>query len=587
MEHPNSKRQKTSKNVAQDQLISLQYLNPDFIDAFRAIFCDPTVQKTKNLFVQVSKPKLELIEAEKSKESEDKARITVADHEESSSDKEVSESLLGVKLGSVVGLPFKVGILYDIFDRNFLKELKSELSDLDWKFRSNDLYEFYQTDDLKIITNERKKTCIQSLYNNLSGEKFIDFMEKISGTKLVRGRIDLAAQQYKQGGYLLCHDDYVSGQKLRRKIAFIIYLVEPDWDYKHGGCLGLYSKDENSQPIEIVNQLLPKFNTMSFFVTGENSFHEVEEVLRDDGISRWSVTGWFYENIQSDENGDILGNKNVNNLGTNSLDSAICAPILPLRDCPNFDFLDYFINDEYFSPNSQDQILESFLENSSIELKSFLKTPIYEALISELCDLKNLSKHWNGNKVGPPTFRRYTSFKSPLKYPNFKAITNTSQKNVVDKDPQLGSISDNLKTGCESDRENLVYCLLEFLGSETFAKFLMAITNLELKSVIKEVRAFHIGDYTLMNDLYDEPEGLDVMFCFFKEPKPEIEDQTPLPSSQGNMHYISDSEELLTIFPDNNTLSLVYRTVETKRFVKRVGSTSKHPKYEVSMIYME
>lgn len=47
----------------------------------------------------------------------------------------------------------------------------------------------------------------------------------MTGVKTMSRPVDTSAAQYTKGGHLLCHDDNLSG----RVIAFIIYLVPPEW----------------------------------------------------------------------------------------------------------------------------------------------------------------------------------------------------------------------------------------------------------------------------------------------------------------------------------------------------------------------
>ncbi|KAJ1887679.1 putative component of NuA3 histone acetyltransferase complex, partial [Kickxella alabastrina] len=105
--------------------------------------------------------------------------------------------------GLIVPTPFHTGKLRNTFPKEFLHGLKGELMELNWHERLNDLYWFHQTDDLAL----NGKQHIKALRDYLSGEEFVGFMEKITGTQLARGYLDIAAQRYKKGNHLLCHDD--------------------------------------------------------------------------------------------------------------------------------------------------------------------------------------------------------------------------------------------------------------------------------------------------------------------------------------------------------------------------------------------
>ncbi|OMJ25276.1 Prolyl 3-hydroxylase OGFOD1 [Smittium culicis] len=582
MNEPSRKKAKTASSDSFKLCHNDNLIDNQFANAFNTIFCNQD-QSDFSLFKVNKDTSYDIEDSESPKYIAVKEDSLVQSPEKSSVHSSIksSDSLFKAcdkKVATIIGFPFKVGILYDLFEKSFLIDLKSELANLKWNFRSNDLYEFYQTDDLKIIPQNIRSDCTKNLYNYLSSDDFVTFMENISGTKLVRGRIDLAAQQYKKGGYLLCHDDYVSGEKLRRKIAFIIYLVEEDWKCEDGGCLGLYRKDERGHPTNIVKKLVPKFNSMSFFITGENSFHEVEEVLRDDNISRWSVTGWFYESYEAKADECSLHQSSDFKLGDQSISLCAVTP-MPISACEidyNSNILSLFINSEYLSASSQDQILDNFLDNSSIELKDIFNSDIYNIFVNELCDPKNVDRYWENTKIGPPTIRKYSVFKKNTNKPDFNSL-------LVDF-AQNSSNSHNPKS-----LENLVLCVLHFLNSDEFSKLLSAVTNLELKNSTQEVRKLDVGDYTLMHDSFDEPEGLDVIFSFLPNTNNNQITGFNWESQRfnGTTHYVSGSDELLTIDPDRNTLSIVYRTEETKRFVKKILSNADHPRFEVSMIFTE
>lgn len=73
--------------------------------------------------------------------------------------------------------------------------------------------------------------------------------------------VDIAGQVYEKGGHLLCHDDELEG----RVLAFILYLVDPEWTEEDGGALELFDVDENGQPSRIANKIVPMWNTLAFF----------------------------------------------------------------------------------------------------------------------------------------------------------------------------------------------------------------------------------------------------------------------------------------------------------------------------------
>ncbi|KAJ2074799.1 putative component of NuA3 histone acetyltransferase complex, partial [Coemansia sp. S142-1] len=182
-------------------------------------------------------------------------------------------------------------------------------------------------------------------------------METLTGTELARGHLDIAAQRYKKGGHLLCHDDDVQRGKWVRRIAYIIYLVDEQWSEEDGGALGLYTNDSRGQPSEVVARLTPEFNSLGFFLTGLVSFHTVEEItVRDPSRERWSVTGWFY---------------GATTPPLPAEDQSLSPSLLPAFQPFNDDYVECakWVNPDYLSSKTQDRIQDMFLDQSSVQLR--------------------------------------------------------------------------------------------------------------------------------------------------------------------------------------------------------------------------
>ncbi|PIA15265.1 hypothetical protein COEREDRAFT_82227 [Coemansia reversa NRRL 1564] len=426
--------------------------------------------------------------------------------------------------GEVITYPFHTGRLRNILPAEFLHKLKTELTELDWHERSNDLYWFHQTDDLALNGGK----CIKQLRDYLSGEEFVGFMEQITGVQLTRGYLDIAAQRYKQGNHLLCHDDDVQRGKLTRKIAYIIYLVDEDWKEKDGGALGLFTTDENGYPAKVVSRIIPEFNSIGFFLTGHESFHTVEEVtVVDANRERWSVTGWFYGPV------DVLESET----SAPPLPSSVLPKLLPLVDSDNEDAAVWrrWINSEYLKPNVQTKIQETFLEQSSVELCDFLLPEVYYNFTAKLT-----SKVWREQNYPAHVSKYYEA-----------------------------SVTEEL---------------LLFLRSGSFGRFLTQLTSLDYSRVSQQIRKFDKGDYTLINDQALEPNGLDVIMFLDNLEEPDNVWNT---SWGGTIHYIADKDELLRIVPQSNSLALVLRDEGTLRFVKYVNFMAQRPRKEISMTFIE
>uniref|UniRef100_A0A671YP07 Prolyl 3-hydroxylase OGFOD1 n=1 Tax=Sparus aurata TaxID=8175 RepID=A0A671YP07_SPAAU len=179
--------------------------------------------------------------------------------------------------------PFPHCIIRNFLDsETFVENLQTELLGLNFNEKSNDLYKFKQSDDLK----KRKEPHITGLRAALFG-RFRSWLGEVLGVEL-EPTVDISCARYEYTDVLLCHDDELEG----RRVAFILYLVPP-WQISDGGTLDLYSIDSNFQPQSIVKSLIPSLNTLVLFEVSPVSFHQVSEVLTEDKC-RLSLSGWFH-----------------------------------------------------------------------------------------------------------------------------------------------------------------------------------------------------------------------------------------------------------------------------------------------------
>lgn len=103
--------------------------------------------------------------------------------------------------------------------------------------RKNDLHDFYQAGDLgrnyEVLFGDKKSSHLKNLVDFFVKDplKVKTLIENLTGCSLDPDRIDIAAQVYLPGSYLLCHDDALEG----RMIAWVLYLIEPGIDSILGG----------------------------------------------------------------------------------------------------------------------------------------------------------------------------------------------------------------------------------------------------------------------------------------------------------------------------------------------------------------
>lgn len=441
----------------------------------------------------------------------------------------------------IVKNPFTCTILSNfISNSEFLENLKESLYSLDFAEKNNDLYKFHQSNDLK----KSKDPHIVALRELLYGS-FLGWLREVTGIDL-DDTIDMSCARYESTDILLCHDDQLES----RKIAYIYYLVPPNWQAEDGGTLDLFST-ENRHPGDIVKSLVPKWNNFVFFEVSTISFHQVAEIITDEKC-RLSISGWFHSSVKNKE---IITKPDVS-----------CLSELYEPDFVEENIVYSWINPTYLKEEIQMEIQEKFEEESEIQLVDFFM----EDKFLELNEcLKNTNLTWHR--------------KGPVNHRNFCELDL--------KEPTLPSI--------------LRECL-ELLKSEAMFLILSNLTGLSLHPLMAEqkehaenvkssegakckmaVQQWKHGSYSLLADSPAENEkaGLDLK-CFFNAGDWKM-------SYGGFTSYVAkgEDEELLTVSPVDNTLSLVYRDKETLSFVKHINhlclERGPHPFYDIQFIYYE
>ncbi|KAF4111186.1 prolyl 3-hydroxylase OGFOD1 [Onychostoma macrolepis] len=437
-------------------------------------------------------------------------------------------------------------ITHFLQSESFVESLQAELLQLNFNSKSNDLYKFQQSDDLR----ERKEHHISQIRSVIFGE-FRVWLSEVLQVDL-EATVDISCAKYEHTDVLLCHDDELEG----RRVAFILYLVPP-WQVKDGGTLDLFSTDEHCQPVSVVKSLLPCWNSLVFFEVSPVSFHQVAEVLSEEK-SRLSLSGWFH--------GPSLPRP-----------SRYIEPPVPRHiHIPRDESLLFeWVNEMYLDPRYQARVQQEFEESSEICLPSFLQE---EKLRQVRSALQSSEIQWE--RKGPPNKRCY---------------------------------------GC-ADMQSVPSCVQEcweLLSSESFFILLSNLTGLRLHylcsdedasenedgksetengdgegntqasasntdvdassterkdkgppTCVGKLRRWKHGDYTLLHDSVKREYALDLqlhMGCAGW--KSEF---------GGFTSYIAhdEDEELLTVYPEDNSLALVYRDKDTLKFIKHINSSS-------------
>ncbi|KAF7279201.1 hypothetical protein GWI33_007607 [Rhynchophorus ferrugineus] len=393
--------------------------------------------------------------------------------------------------------PFKVSVTKEMVeDATFLDKLRWELYNVNLNVRNMDLYEFFQSKDLKYLNLPE----VTRFYDFLKSD-VMNWVSSITGYHF--SHISATFSLYSNTDYLLVHDD----QRDDRKVAFILYLTDDfGWNEIDGGRLLLLRKDKRGQPHEVVQSILPANNQFIFFPVTNDSYHQVEEV-KSLTKCRLSINGWFH---------------------TKDPPVFHTPPYEPL---PNSLFSDYrtrpnvvdielesWINDEYLEPKVVKSIQQYIEENSEISLKQFLKVQCFTEILEQL---QSSVVQWI--KVGPPNRIAYD----------------------IILDQQL---------------PHIVERFLNLFRSTAIFELLQRYTDLDLttdKATVKfELQRWTPGSYALLTD-YDwkERNELDlILYLGCNEPSDVIGARTQYITMEDEVQ-----NALITIEPEDNSLNIVYR----------------------------
>ncbi|XP_034417964.1 prolyl 3-hydroxylase OGFOD1 [Cyclopterus lumpus] len=432
--------------------------------------------------------------------------------------------------------------------KTFVENLQRELMELNFHEKSNDLYKFKQSDDLK----KRTEPHISGLRAALFG-RFRSWLGEVLQVEL-EPVVDISCARYEYTDVLLCHDDELEG----RRVAFILYLVPP-WQSSDGGTLDLYTTDSNFHPQSIVKSLVPSLNTLVLFEVSPVSFHQVSEVLTRDKC-RLSLSGWFH--------GPSL-ERPPRHRGP----PVPRSPHLPRDET----LLLEWVNPVYLDIAYQEQIQEEFEDSSEIQLKDFLK----EEKFKEVKEALRLTQiQWT--KRGPPNKRCYDAaslntlpqcvsacWELLCSEAFFLLLSNFTGLRLH----YLCPADDDDDDDDDDENKDEEKKDAEATGSSTKSpSSANASREKELSTPVccGELRRWSHGGYTLLHDAEASRAeyALDLVLPFCgADWQSEFGGFTCYVANE-------EDEELLTVYPEDNSLALVYRDKETLKFVKHVNHES-------------
>ncbi|XP_055523533.1 prolyl 3-hydroxylase sudestada1-like isoform X3 [Wyeomyia smithii] len=421
--------------------------------------------------------------------------------------------------------PFPLAVLQRFLDENeqsanITKQLEREFSVMDWKRKQMDLYEFYQTVDLCGV----QQPTLARFYRLLK-EKVLPLIQEITGIQLTH--VSASCSMYNAGDYLLVHDDLLTD----RRIAFVFYLSPWDthrkWSPLHGGALELFTADENVLPIfPVTDSIYPQNNQLAFFKVCDRSFHQVGEVTTFE-YPRLTINGWFHGPVEehSPPPSSII------------IDMHYFGPQpeeMPLME---------WINNVYFIDEVKHNIQKKVEMFSEVSLEEFLIPEIFSVMGETL--RTNADLQWSIK--GPAHLRKYEIL-------DFGSV-------------KCGPLADLHKLFSSRDMFQLLY---------DYTELDLAGPKVKTPKCAIELQRWQKGCYTVLGDSSSYSDcTLDVLFYLNAQDNvgvvtylvPEGEQQ---PSSNSE-EQDDDDPVLLTVYPKDNVLNVVYRAEGTTKFTKYVS----------------
>lgn len=434
---------------------------------------------------------------------------------------------LQAKHAQLLNTPFQVTTVDNFLaDESNIPNLITEMESIEWTRKQMDLYEFYQTTDIASIHTR----YLAQFYTFLNTD-VREWMEQLTGMKFQK--ISASCSMYNFGDFLLTHDDLLSD----RLIAFVFYLSpwegKEKWNESMGGGLELFETDQVGQPkFPVAKKIFPSNNQFVFFKVEKKSYHQVGEVLTKE-YPRLTINGWFHgfeDNVDFDAEA-----------------VKVKTPVVPFFKPPIYSDIspNKIINKTYLKESIKSSIQKQIEENSEAALGEFLIKEFHEKVAAELQDksLKWITK-------GPSNQQNYESLDT-----------------------------ERLREG------SCIKTLLEMMLSKEMFKLLHEYTELDLHGAgakkpkcAYEVQRWKGGCYTLIGDpsTYNS-DTLDLILYFgnnenvgvitYLTPEEDSEDDSSIGSSE-------NEPVLLTIYPQNNFLNIVYRSNGTAKFTKYCPKSS-------------
>lgn len=577
--------------------------------------------------------------------------------------------------------PYNWGTIHELVNDDLLRAVRKEIeTEIHFTKKETDIYRVNQSGDLANLSgldwdDLSRLPNLFKLRQILYSKQYRDFFGYVTKAgKLSGSKTDMSINTYTKGCHLLTHDDVIGS----RRISFILYLPDPDrkWKSHYGGGLRLFPSILPNVPHSDPSaKLVPQFNQIAFFkVLPGFSFHDVEEVKVDK--HRLSIQGWYHI-PQVGEEGYIPGEEEAwvrNNTSTLAqIESNVLEDfefpkdernILSFHEVKHFEkmlkgaagaktdntpkesmtsvisdsvklseaeftYLSQYISPEHLSSKGIEKLQKQFVENSSLQIESFLnddksellKKVIKQKELEQECPYhsKDVKAPWK--TAIPPHKARYL-YIDGKEYRNFQteadileALNNNDLPNFQFTKDAIKIISDASGNSRENnfDAELALIDLAVFHKSTIFKKYLALLTSLCPVSEQILIRRFRPGmDFTLatkcrFNELLkSNPDIIDAVLegtlCLTPSAGWESGELGGyelymMDDDEDNKQYLKEDVEDASVYraddsgdsvlindpPAWNTFNLVLRDESVLEFVKYVSWSAKSSRWDVKM----
>lgn len=408
--------------------------------------------------------------------------------------------------------PYRWGTVKELMDDTLLRNVRKEvLSEIAFTKKETDIYKVFQSGDLANLSglDWDDLSRLPSLYKlraAIYSEEFRDFISNVTGCGKLSGvKTDMSINTYTKGCHLLTHDDVIGS----RRVSFILYLPDPEFTWKphYGGGLRLFPAVVPNVPeTDFSAKLVPQFNQIAFFTVQPGlSFHDVEEVRVDK--QRLSIQGWFHI-PQPGEDGFIPGEQEeteakstLQQLQTKELQEYdFPKPIrndIAVNEIKLYENLDLermifsdneklylatYINPFYLTKSAVQQLNNTFLEQSVVEISEFLQKEYAEVLQTTLrkTELENKTPS-TAAEITSPWKCAVPPHKQRFMYIDGKSSFGLSEKEtefVNHIGPQEMPNFALTRQLAPHDTEKMLLEVMSFMKSIAFRKWMALVTGL-------------------------------------------------------------------------------------------------------------